>query len=370
MIDEAVFARATQWWSLQREGPLSEHERGALLSWLRESPRHVEAYLTVAAAADGLARACRAWTESDALLIEKAAADHGADVVALSRTQDRSPRAPARRLAWRMPLVAAALAVIGICAGWLLRGQLFDSPQTFRTAHAEQGSWRLPDGSVLHLNSESTVVVRYSSAERLVIVERGQAMFQVAKDASRRFRADAGDAQVVALGTEFDVDRHTGHTAVAVLEGRVAVIPGSATALSGPPTLSIANATTVKAGEQLDVGERGAVPKPIDIESVRAWTRRQIVFDDLPLGSVVDEFNRYAQVPLEIVDEPLKSIPVSGVLSGYDIDSFVAFLNNIDGVEVQRGPSRIQILLRPGRGVTRSSPRSEEAGTTHSAGPR
>ncbi len=213
------------------------------------------------------------------------------------------------------------------------------------------------------------MVVRYSAAERLVIVERGQAMFQVAKDARRRFRADARDAQVIAVGTEFDVDRHSGPTAVAVVEGEVAVIPGSAPPPLGPPTLSIANATAVKAGEQLDVGQLGAAPRLVNIARVRAWTQRQIVFDGMPLGAVINEFNRYSQVPIEIADEPLKSIPVSGVFSAYDIDSFIAFLGNLDGVDVQRSPTRIRILRRPSQGLTPRSPRGEKAITTSSARP-
>ncbi len=358
MIDEAVVARATQWLSLQREGQISERDRSAFLDWLRESPQHVEAYLTVSAGAAGLARACRAWTESTEVLIEKAAADQGAEVITLGPTQQRlqpvtaARRDSEKRFEWRIPLVAASLAVISVCLGWLWREQLFNRPQTFRTAHAEQRSWRLPDGSVVLLNSDSTVVVRYSQAERLVTVERGQAMFQVAKDARRRFRADAHDAQVIAVGTEFDIDRHAGSTDVAVLEGEVAVVSGASAPPAGPPTLAIAHAIAVKAGEQLDVGEPGAMPRPMDIGSARAWTQRQIVFEDRPLGAVVDEFNRYSQVPIEITDKSIRSIPVSGVFSAYDIDSFLAFLGNLEGVDVQRSPTRIRILQNAHRGIS------------------
>lgn len=367
IIDEAVFARATQWLSLQRESQLSERDRGAFLDWLRESPQHVEAYLTVTAGAAGLGRACRAWTESTAVLIEKAATDQGAEVITLGPVQERLQpvaavqRASEKQFGWRIPLMAASLAAITLCLGWLWREQLLSGPQTFRTAHAEQRSWRLPDGSVVHLNSDSTVVVRYSQAERLVTVERGQAMFQVAKDARRRFRADAHDAQVIAVGTEFDIDRHAGPTDVAVLEGVVAVVPGASAPPAGPPTLAIAHAIAVKAGEQLDVGEPGAMPRPVDIGSARAWTQRQIVFEDRPLGAVVNEFNRYSQVPLEITDESIRSISVSGVFSAYDIDSFLAFLEHLDGVDVQRSPTRIRILQHAPQGISPRIPRGANA---------
>ncbi len=117
MIDEAVFARATEWWSRQRDSQLSERDRGAFLSWLRESPQHVEAYLAVAAAADGLARACRAWSEGDTSLIEKAASDHGADVITFSQPRNATRSASSRGYGWRTSLVAASLAVVGLSVG-------------------------------------------------------------------------------------------------------------------------------------------------------------------------------------------------------------------------------------------------------------
>ncbi|MEJ0035215.1 MAG: FecR domain-containing protein [Gammaproteobacteria bacterium] len=357
MIDEAVSAKATEWWSLQRDGQLPERARSEFLSWLRESPRHVEAYLTVTAASNGLARACRAWSESEAVLLEKAAADRGAEVVHINRAVEPSKLASGRRWSGlRMSLVSvASLAVVSFCLAWLLRDELFDRPQTFRAAHAEQSSWRLRDGSVLHLNSDSVATVRYSSSERLIVVERGQAMFQVVKDAKRRFRVDAGDAQVIAVGTEFDIDRHLGATRVTVLSGQVAVIPGVAAPSTQLPTLSLPHATPVKAGEQLDVGDSDAAPRAIDVSRVRAWTQRQIIFDDTALSAVVDEFNRYAQVPVEIADESLKALPISGVLSAYDIDSFVAFLRQLDGVGVERTATRIRIVAAPGQSLPPSS---------------
>ncbi len=357
MIADAVFAKATEWWSLQREDKLSERARSEFLSWLRESPHHVEAYLAVTAASNGLARACRAWTESEGVLLEKAAADRGAEVVHINRAVEHSQPVVERRQ-WsglRMSLAAAALAVVGFCFAWVLRDELFDRTQTFRAAHAEQSSWRLSDGSVLHLNSDSVATVRYSSSERLIVVERGQAMFQVTKDAKRRFRVDAGDAQVIAVGTEFDIDRHLGATRVTVLSGQVAVIPGEAAPSTQLPTLLLPHATPVKAGEQLDVGDPAAGPRAIDVSRVRAWTQRQIIFDDMALSAVVDEFNRYAQVPVEIADESLKALPISGVLSAYDIDSFVAFLRQLDGVGVQRTATRIQIVVAPSRSLPPSS---------------
>ncbi len=75
-----------------------------------------------------------------------------------------------------------------------------------------------------------------------------------------------------------------------------------------------------------------------------AWLHREIVFQARPLGEVADEFNRYNKIPIEIDDPALRALPVSGLFSAYDIDSFVTFLGTLDGVAVQRTPSRIRVF--------------------------
>ena len=64
---------------------------------------------------------------------------------------------------------------------------------------------RLADNSVLHLNTDSAVTIRFSATERLVMLTAGQAEFEVTHDPARAFRVLGGAAEVIAVGTQFDV---------------------------------------------------------------------------------------------------------------------------------------------------------------------
>jgi transmembrane sensor len=75
-----------------------------------------------------------------------------------------------------------------------------------------------------------------------------------------------------------------------------------------------------------------------------AWQQRKIAFEQRPLGEVADEFNRYSTIPIEIDDAALRALPISGVFDAYDIDSFVAFLQTLDGVRVERTDARIRVF--------------------------
>jgi transmembrane sensor len=75
-----------------------------------------------------------------------------------------------------------------------------------------------------------------------------------------------------------------------------------------------------------------------------AWVQHQIVAEDVPLGEIVEEFNRYARVSIEIDDPALQALRVSGRFDVYDTESFVAFLASLDGITIERTPTRIRVL--------------------------
>ena len=137
---------------------------------------------------------------------------------------------PVRRWQTAAATVAAlGLATLGLLLLWHLRpipGQVSQADVTalhFETRHGEQQTHRLADHSVLHLNTDTAVTVRYSDRERLVTLTSGEAEFEVTHESARPFRVFAGSAEVVDLGTRFDVRLGHQSTVVTVVEGHVAV---------------------------------------------------------------------------------------------------------------------------------------------------
>ncbi|MCZ9336070.1 FecR family protein, partial [Klebsiella pneumoniae] len=73
------------------------------------------------------------------------------------------------------------------------------------------------------LNTASALSIRYSESERALMLEAGEALFQVAKDTARPFIVRAGAGETQALGTVFAVRRSGEDVRVVVAEGRVMV---------------------------------------------------------------------------------------------------------------------------------------------------
>jgi len=361
---DSIADEAADWFVEHDEGPLDERRAVELAAWLRTSPAHVEAFLRVAALSRELPRAAG----DPQLPIESVLLDMASDRQPPGASFD-PPRPRRRWRARRLLRSAGALAAIAasIAAAVLVYlgpdGQRFGLPLTCATAHGEQRAWTLADGSRLWLNSDGRAVVRYDANERVVTVERGEALFDVAHGDERRFRVAAGATQIVAVGTQFDVYRHSQTTLVTVVDGAVAVSIGAPPATS-PVGVLPAGSARVGAGQQLGVDPSRplAEPRPVDAKASIAWLQHQIVARAQPLGEVVAEFNRYASAPIEIESPELKALPISGRFDVYDTESFTAFLRALDGVTVEVTSSGIR--------VRRTTPPTAAAKTTDEPHPR
>jgi transmembrane sensor len=345
-IRSAIAQVAADWYAAHRAGPLAEAQRTQFLAWLKASPQHVEEYLGVAA----MERALRAATDDPALsveaLVDLARSEGSGVVVDLTPPSPSTPAPAAAKKDWRARAAAAAAAgVVVVSALWWMRaGDRPAQAETFRVGHGEQRTWTLADGTTLHVNTDTTVTVRFSSSERLLDVDHGQVLVQVAHDDQRAFRVHAGRADAVAVGTEFDVFRRPDSTSITVVAGQVAVSAGPFAPARGAPA-TLGGGLRVRAGQRVNVvgGVLPAAAEAAPVDEITAWLDHKIVFDQRPLGAVADEFNRYNRVPFTIDDPALRLLKISGAFNADDTESFAAFLASLDGVRVQRLATRFEV---------------------------
>jgi transmembrane sensor len=354
-VRDLVTRQAADWLVANRT-ELSARERETFRAWLKISPVHVEEYLRLAAVARDLRDACAALAASTDSLVALARetpeepTSIGSASITVSRDTRRAP-GRAAALAW------GALGVICLSLfGWWnfsiksLQPATVEAATTFHfsSRHGEQQTHRLPDNSVLHLNTDTSVSVRLSAAERLVTLESGEADFEVAHEPKRPFKVLAGYAQMLDVGTQFDVRLEPGVTVITVVDGRVAVGPRSPATGANSSANSSASARAafveLTANEQLHVAEwPPSAPVAADAHGTTSWMRRQITFEHEPLSSVAREFNRYAPKPIVITTPALGNQEISGVFTIDDTDEFIAFLRSLKGVHVEVTDSRILV---------------------------
>lgn len=302
---QQVQAEAAAWMSLLHSLERDAELEAGLKHWLTADPLHRQVW--------------------------EVATDIWNDAAALPRRipEPRLTRTRQRPHAYLRPALALALACL--VAGSSLLQQFLHS--RVNTTVGEQRTLTLEDGTRVELNTDSHLVVKYDSHARTIILNSGEAYFQVAHEL-RPFIVVAGDKKILALGTAFTVRR--GETAddpltVTLIEGRVAVAPADATpSLSTKPT---ADVNILNPGERLRV--RRHDPPLLDsppMDKATAWMRGQLIFDHTPLREAAAEFSRYNKIKITVISPEAAAIPIGGIFHLGDAMSFaraVAESNNL-----------------------------------------
>jgi transmembrane sensor len=285
LSSKEVYDNAAYWAAKVDAGPLSTDEQATLEAWLTADTRHYGAL-----------------AQASALLVP---------MPRPLPMRIAEPENPVRRRVLLGGSIAAGLAVLASAATYITRVWGEDR---YRTQIGEMRVIPLSDGSVVTLNTNSELLVRYSQLQRNIELLQGEAMFDVAKNKQRPFIVHSGTTQVRAVGTSFSV-KALPHQPVQVLvrEGVVEVRRGDV-----PVAPIVLVAMNNRAIAPLDAP---IVAKPVETAEVGrelAWRVGRIAFHGEPLGEAAAEFSRYSAVRIQIDDPGVANEKVIGLFVSTD----------------------------------------------------
>ncbi|WP_375203511.1 FecR family protein [Hyphococcus sp.] len=324
---QTVDAVAASWLAQLDGGDLSPADMAAFREWLNRSPEHRET----------LARMARVWSGLDAVIearLEKAFAE--------AETQSPRPAGIASALARLYPartsFAAAASLFLLVFSVFVVAVDPFgfsasSQKVVYSAAIGEQKEMRLEDGTIVRLNTGSSLEVDYSDEERSVRLLEGEAWFDVAHNAKRPFVVYAGDGAVRAVGTSFAVRKRENVVDVTVTSGRVVLSNLKRRADAEPSPYPLA---TLEVGHQASFDERVESVESLDSEEIDrklSWRNGYLRFDGEPLSEVVDEISRYTMVTIVIDDPTLQDLRIGGYFQTGDVNTMLDILRQSFGVE-------------------------------------
>ena len=162
----------------------SDWDRPRFVAWLKSSPRHMEEFLHQTALWRALDDIEPGRIDVRGLLKESENVIDWPETAA-SAEPARDSRA-GTRLLWVAGFASICLAFF--LAPGLRNLYLAHDSNVLATTIGEQRAVRLPDRSVVQLNTDSRVEIRFSKTAREVRLLRGEALFSVEHDATRPFR--------------------------------------------------------------------------------------------------------------------------------------------------------------------------------------
>jgi len=328
-------------WVVRHEAGLSDPEKLEFARWQKDDPRH----------ADAIVRHEQAWS-----LLDRPRAG--------GRTPELLRALPARvaqrRRGRGAAVMAAALVFAAGTSVWRLALERLELSQPGSAQVLMPRKQMLPDGSAVELKGESRINVAYTEATRRITLVGGEALFHVAKEATRPFVVVAAGVEVRAVGTVFLVQLAAAQVDVIVTEGRVSVATkqerftaSGAQRLPGPEA-----STMVGAGTRLTIdasaGRTAALPVAIsasEISTLLSWRAPFLEFTDVPLTAAVAMLNRHSPIPLVVEDPALAALAVNGRFRADNSETLARLLESSFGLTADHRGDRIvlRMALTPAR---------------------
>lgn len=251
---------------------------------------------------------------------------------------------------WRI----AASIIILLSIGYLVFNHFDRTPDiqylTRTTGRGQRTTVTLNDGSVVQLNSESSVTFpeKFEGKSRTVTLT-GEAFFEVAKDPDKPFLIQSGDLTTTVLGTSFNIQAYpeNDHMEVTVATGKVCVETSSGHTGSNedkdrsiltPNQQAFYNKTS-KTLEKRDV----------DLHQYAAWKEGVIVLNGVSLEEAAGILERWYHVEFNFENESVKHYIINGEFRNDTIINILENIRFLTGIEYQVQPDNRIILKNQSR---------------------
>lgn len=282
--DTLLDEQAIEWLARLRRPELTDEETEAFADWIAQGPEQQSAF----------DRMTSLWALTGGLRQESRVSGNVPSLV----QQRTIPQSLPRR--WERWYAIAATVIFGV-----LTLSFLENDQSHATKPGEQREITLEDGSRIWLNTDTTVVVDVQAGDdRELQILRGEVYFEIAPDVKHPFEIKTPTARIRVTGTAFNVYSSATDTRVDVASGTVE-ITSDRNGSSGTLTASEGDQVTADASGLHRTGE---------LTRLDAWRNGRIVYNDVTLGALLADLDRYLPGTISIADDSLADIAVSAHL--------------------------------------------------------
>jgi len=197
-----------------------------------------------------------------------------------------------------------------------------------RTGPGERYAFAPVDGVDVEMNARTSLslaqdgrAMRLITGEAFVAVNRGPG-----------FAVEAGGLRATAQNASVNIQTLGDAVQIACVAGRVTCEQGEMRAILAPR-------------EELTVRVDGTMDRrQIAFVQLAAWRQGMLVFDQTPLGEVIEQFNRYRPSPVVLASDSIGRRPVSGVFYTDHIEPAITQLQQLLGLRVRSLPGGVVML--------------------------
>lgn len=242
---------------------------------------------------------------------------------------------PIRYFSTGMRIAAAIIAFLVLS---VLSLMVLTMNEKHTTDYAENKRIVLPDGSLVVLNSNSSVSYQKSwdDEEQRELWLDGEAFFSVVhKKNSQKFIVHAGGLDVQVLGTKFDVNTREGETRVILNSGKVKLFVGR----------EQEKVIEMKPGELVDYSSEHKIvsKKSVVASKYNAWVDQKLVFDEASLKDIAKLLHDNYNYKVQILSPELENLTFTGTIESGDIDLLFTILQKTLNISITKKEGTIVI---------------------------
>jgi transmembrane sensor len=225
------------------------------------------------------------------------------------------------------------LAIAAVFIGFVGIGFWFvipkNHPVIYETAFNIQKKINLADGSVITLqpNTKIEVPAAYNKLRRTIIMDAGEAWFEVIHNSRKSFIVELGSTQIKDIGTSFTIHKAPNSIDVSVSSGKIAFVK-----------LSTRETKELKAGfgVTFDV-QRESFGIIQATDSVKA-AKRLLVFKNTPLSEVIGNIQKVYGKKI-MINEGIANKTFTGQLDGMSFKGAIKVICTTYGLEYEKNDS-------------------------------
>jgi transmembrane sensor len=252
-----------------------------------------------------------------------------------STSDTRKPRLALTRI--------AAVITLLLLAGGGVWTYLNLATHAYVTRYGETARIKLPDGSLVTLNSNSRLTFRNweSGKDREVWLE-GEAFFEVQKvkrpSGQVKFVVHTNDLNVEVLGTRFNVFNRSQKTQVVLEEGKIRLrLNQQAQSL-----------IEMQPGDLIELSEQQPAPvkRSVNPQNFTGWKDDLLVLNGKSLREVAGIISENYGLEVQIQTPTIMELRLQGSIPAHNLDELVEALRLATGIEIKRESNRL-ILSNP-----------------------
>lgn len=203
------------------------------------------------------------------------------------------------------------------------------------TQKGERKTFRLADGTIVHLNSDSKMIYSnfFSKFSREVEI-KGEAYFNVVSEGEGDFKVFSGNMVAVVTGTEFNIKYRNNKVNVVVAKGSVKTYLKNFT-----------NGIDLKRGEMISFTESNGFSKPVkvDLKHSLAWRQDKFSFSRTPLKEVMAEIERYYNIPVVFQNDSIMKKRFTGTFDTHSLEQIFSVISLTLDVKIGYKGNRVII---------------------------